>query len=195
MKRSFYEILRVPHDADQATIDAAYAREMQRVNDDIRRGAADAAMEGQLVRDGYQMLSDPAKRARYDAKLSAAEHGVQLVFFPDDKGAQRKLGMQTVVFALLATTFVGVMFWQMNRKIGEVRADYETVVQRKQAAQSAPKVVQEVPLAQSGTAAAETVKADSSAPRVSDGAKGETVLKVVDAPKTEQAVADNQTKR
>ena len=197
MKRSFYEILGVPHDADQATIDTAYAQATQRVNHNIKMGTADAAMEARLVREGYQMLSEPAKRARYDAKLSAEEHGVQLMFFPDDRGAQRKLGVQSVIFALLATTFVGVLYWQMNRKIGEVRADYESVVVRKAAAQNAPKVVEEVPLAQSGTPGAEATRADSTAPRVSDGASGETVLKLVDAPKSDSIAKapDSQTKR
>jgi DnaJ-class molecular chaperone len=140
MKRSFYEIIGVPHDADRAAIDAAYTRVMEHLNDGIKRGVADATMEAQLVRDGYQILSDPAKRTRYDAKLSASESGVQLMFFPEDKGAQKKLGVQTVIFALLATTFCGVVYWQLNRKISEVRADYASVVVRKQSAQNLPKV-------------------------------------------------------
>lgn len=145
MKRSFYEMIGVAHDADQTTITTAYAQVIERLNEGIKRGANEATMEAQLVRDGYQILSDPAKRARYDAKLSAAESGVQLMFFPDDKKDQKKLGMQAVVFALLATTFVGVVFWQMNRKINEVRIDYETVVARKQAAQKAPVVLDSPP--------------------------------------------------
>ena len=149
-------------------------------------------MEAQLLRDGYQILSDATKRARYDAKLSAAEHGVQLMFFPEDKNSQLKLGMQTVVFAVLATTFVGVMYWQMNRKISEVRADYQTVVSSKQAAQNAPKVIEEVPLEKSGA------KADPNAPKIADMAKGETVLKLTDVVSPDAAakgVADSQTKR
>ena len=56
--------------------------------------------------------------------------------------SQRKLGVQSVIFALLATTFCGVVWWQMNRKINEVRVDYESVVVRKQAAQNMPKVTE-----------------------------------------------------
>jgi DnaJ-class molecular chaperone len=183
MKRSFYEILGVQRDADQAGIDAAYSQATQRVNADIKRGAAAASMEAQLLRDGYQLLSDPAKRSRYDAKMSAAESGVKLMFFPDDKGAQRQLGVQTVIFAVAATTFVGVMFWQMNRKVSEVRADYETVVARKQIVQAAPKIIEEVK--------ADTVvsndagKADINAPKVSDKSGGETIMRVIDPAKTE----------
>ena len=142
MKRSFYDMIGVEHSADQATIDLAYSKVMERLNDGIKRGANDATMEAQLVRDGYKILSDPAQRARYDAKLAADASGVKLVFFPEDKKAQRKLGVQSVIFALLATTFCGIVWWQMNRKINEVRIDYESVVVRKQAAQNVPKVTE-----------------------------------------------------
>lgn len=145
MKRSFYEMLGVPHDADQGTIDVANAQATQRLNTNIKNGAADATTEAQLVREGYQILSDPEKRARYDAKLSAAETGVQLMFFPEGKHAQRKLGVQSVIFAVLASTFCGVVYWQMTRKMVEVRVDYETVVARKQVDQNAPKVIEALP--------------------------------------------------
>lgn len=142
MKRSFYDVIGVESNADQATIDTAYAHVMERLNEGIKRGANDATMEAQLVRDGYKILSDPAQRTRYDAKLAADASGVKLVFFPEDKKAQRKLGVQSVIFALLATTFCGIVWWQMNRKINEVRVDYESVVVRKQAAQNTPKVTE-----------------------------------------------------
>jgi hypothetical protein len=104
---------------------------------------------------------------------------VQLMFFPDDKGAQRQLGVQTLVFAVLATTFVGVMFWQMNRKVSEVRADYETVVARTQVIQTAPKIIEEVKADQ----VVDIAKADVNAPKVSDNLRSETVLKVIDPAK------------
>jgi hypothetical protein len=160
MKRTFYEMIGVAHDADQAIIDAAYTQVMGRLNEDIKRGANDATMEAQLVRDGYQILSDPAKRKRYDAKLSAEASGVHLVFYPDNKHEQRKLGVQSLVFALLATTFCGVVYWQMNRKISEVRADYETVVVRKQAAQNAPKVIDSPPPDQGAPTVVGTVRSE-----------------------------------
>ena len=142
MKRSFYDMLGVESNADQATLDAAYTHVMERLNEGIKRGANDATMEAQLVRDGYKILSDPTQRTRYDAKLSADASGVKLVFYPEDKKEQRKLGVQSVVFALLAMTFCGIVWWQMNRKINEVRVDYESVVVRKQAAQNVPKVTE-----------------------------------------------------
>lgn len=80
MKRSFYDVLRVPHNADKSQIDTAYTLATAKLNASNRRGTGEAAMETQLIRDGYQILSDPAKRAKYDAKIAAAESGVQLMF-------------------------------------------------------------------------------------------------------------------
>ena len=193
MKRSFYDILGVPHDADQAAIDAAFAVAQERVATEVRRGAEGASMEAQLIRDGYQMLSDPAKRTRYDAKLEASEKGVELMFFPDDRSAQKKLGIQSVVFALLATTFVGVLYWQMNRKLSEVRADYDTVVARKAAAAVTPKVLEAPPAAAATDMAA---KSDADKPKVSDGVKGETLIKVIEPSKdVARGASEAQVKR
>jgi len=60
MKRSFYEILGVPHDANQATLDTAYAQATQRVTRDIKFGAADATMEARLVRELKDYYKDGA---------------------------------------------------------------------------------------------------------------------------------------
>jgi DnaJ-class molecular chaperone len=148
MKRSFYQMLDVPLTADQAAIDAAYAKAKERLGADIKRGAATASTEGRLIREGYEILSNPAIRAKYDAKMAAAEKGVELVFFPEGEAAQRELGVQSVVFAVLAATFCGVVYWQMTSKMNAVRVDYETVVARKQATQNAPKVIGAIPLEQ-----------------------------------------------
>src|SRR3972149_1690743 len=114
MKRTFYEMLGMPHDADQAQIDTAYALTTAKLNAAKLRGAAEAVTEAQLIRDGYQILSDPAKRARYDAKLSAAESGVQLMFFPEDSGSRRKLGVQTVILLALVLVLSGVVYFQLS---------------------------------------------------------------------------------
>ena len=141
-KRSFYEMIGVARDADQSSIDAAYALVMVRLAEDVRRGASGASMESQLVRDGYKILSDVALRSRYDAKLTADEAGVKLVFFPEDAVARRKLGIESMIFAVLAAIFCYVVYWQLNRKISEVRVDYAVEVARKQTLQNAPKVTE-----------------------------------------------------
>ena len=50
MKRSFYEMLEIARDADQARIDIAYAHATARLSSVASRGAADAVIEAQLIR-------------------------------------------------------------------------------------------------------------------------------------------------
>jgi DnaJ-class molecular chaperone len=138
MKRSFYEMLGVPHDADPAQIDTAYAVMTAKLNAANRRGVAETANEVQLIRDGYQILSDPAKRARYDAKLAAAESGVQLMFFPEDRSSRLKLGVQTVLFAALAAALGGIVYSQMTQKIDEVRIEHKQALTKFKEERSKP---------------------------------------------------------
>jgi DnaJ-class molecular chaperone len=131
MKRSFYEVLRVPHNADTSQIDTAYALATEKLKSSSLRGTGEAAIEAQLIRDGYQILSDPAKRAKYDAKIAAAESGVQLMFFPEDRTARFKVGLQIGVFAAVATLLAGLVYSQFTHKMDEVRVDYQQTVTKK----------------------------------------------------------------
>jgi len=131
MKRSFYQILEVPRDADQAQLDAAYGAALAKASAAHARGVDDAKAEEQLIRDGYQLLSDGAKRARYDAKLMASETGVDLMFFPEEGSARKKLGVETIIFATLAAVLGGIIYYQLSHKVEEVRLDYvQSVVKR-----------------------------------------------------------------
>ena len=139
MKRSFYEMLEVRHDADQSQIDAAYALATAKLNTTNVRGVAAAVTEAQLIQDGYQILSNPEKRALYDAKLHADEVGIKLMFFPEDNTARRKLCMETVVFAGLAAVFGTIVYQKMAIKMDEVRVEHVQAVARQKEEQ--PKAV------------------------------------------------------
>ena len=129
-------MLGVSHDADQAQIDTAYAMAAAKLSASNMRGINEAVSELQLIREGYQMLSDPAKRAKYDAKLAASETGVQLMFFPEDRAARRKLGLDTVIFAALVTALGGVVYYQLAQKMDEVRVEHAQAVTRKNGEQN-----------------------------------------------------------
>jgi curved DNA-binding protein CbpA len=75
MKRSFYQLLDIPRDAAQVEIDTAFKAALAKLNIVTRRGVAETLAEEQLLRDGYTLLSNPEKRALYDAKLRAEENG------------------------------------------------------------------------------------------------------------------------
>ena len=142
MKRSFYEMLGVPHDADQARIDAAYALVTAKLEASTNlRGASEAVSEMKLIREGYRILSDPASRARYDGKLAADAAGVKLMFFPEDSGSRRKLGVETVVFAVLAAVFGGVVYWQLSREMEVVRVEHVQAVAKQREGQNKPVTV------------------------------------------------------
>jgi DnaJ-class molecular chaperone len=66
-----------------------------------------------VIREGYKILSDPEKRVMYDAKLHATEHGITLMFFPKDTKAVKKLGVNTVIFAVLACVFTYLVYQKL----------------------------------------------------------------------------------
>jgi DnaJ-class molecular chaperone len=138
MKRSFYEMLGVARNADQAQIDAAYALATERLNAEDVRGVAEAVNEAQLIRDGYQILSDPAERARYNAKLAASDAGLKFVFFPEDSVSRRKLGIETVVFAVLSAVFGAVVYAKLTQKTDEVLVEHKQAVARQRGEPNPP---------------------------------------------------------
>ena len=141
MKRSFYDILAISHDAKQQDIDTAYESVTAKLNAVNLRGTAETVMQAQLVKDGYQILSDPVKRAYYDAKLAASESGVQLMFFPEGDTARHKLGVQAIVFAALATVLGGVLYYQLSDKMDEVRVEHVQAVIKQQEEQNKVRVI------------------------------------------------------
>ncbi len=130
MKRSFYEMLGIGHDADQAQIDAAYAQATARLSAGNLRGVTEAVMETQLIRDGYRILSSPQQRARYDAKLLEAEPGAKLMIFPDDSYGRRRLGIGTVVLVALSAVLGTIVYSHLSLKMDEVRIEHVQAVAR-----------------------------------------------------------------
>lgn len=130
VKRSFYEMLGIAHDADQAQIDIAYAQANARLNAGNLRGVTEAVMEAQLIRDGYRILSSPEQRARYDAKLVEAEPGGKLMFFPDDTYGRRRLGAGTVVLVALSSVLGTIVYRHLAVKMDEVRVEHVQAVAR-----------------------------------------------------------------
>lgn len=75
MERSFYEMLGVARDADQAQIDAAYALAMERLNAGGVRGNAPAVNEAQLMHDRCGKASGRPLSARPPTRNPASRTG------------------------------------------------------------------------------------------------------------------------
>lgn len=70
----YYLILGVPQTADAAVIRAAYVALAKRYHPDIARGDPElAASNFRAIKEAYETLSDPDRRALYDAKARQAE--------------------------------------------------------------------------------------------------------------------------
>jgi len=82
---TLYQVLAVKQDADSQAVKQSYRRLSKQWHPDICKepGAAEVFRR---ITDAYQLLSDPAKRARYDAGLRlTATLGVQRVVNPLDQ--------------------------------------------------------------------------------------------------------------
>ncbi|MDD5702138.1 MAG: DnaJ domain-containing protein [Dehalococcoidales bacterium] len=64
----YYCILQVHHKAEKEVIDAAYRRLAAKYHPDVSR-VPDASERMKQINTAYEVLSDPARRAAYDASL------------------------------------------------------------------------------------------------------------------------------
>lgn len=137
MKRSFYQMLDLRPDADQACIDAAYAALALKLNSvTASHDASQTLADKHLLREGYRILSDPALRADYDAKLLAAEAASQVVFFSDSSQPSRRIGVEILVFGMLASALGGVAYHHLTGKMANIRVEHQQTVAKKKEEQS-----------------------------------------------------------
>lgn len=110
MKKTFYDLLGVAPGVERDQIVAAYRRRTT--------GPAAALLDEQqraFLNEAFSVLSDPKRRAAYDATLvAAAEPAFGSVTHPDEIGLPPSAGRKWLVLGLVAlAAAVGV--WQMRR--------------------------------------------------------------------------------
>lgn len=71
-KRDFYEVLGVSRDASERDIKKAYKRLAMKFHPDRNQGDASAADKFKEVKEAYEILTDPQKKAAYDQYGHAA---------------------------------------------------------------------------------------------------------------------------
>ncbi len=73
---TFYAILEIPSDADQATIRSSYKNLVRRYHPDA--GAGSSPEKFRSIVEAYETLSDPERRALYDRSLRQAPRPVPI---------------------------------------------------------------------------------------------------------------------
>jgi hypothetical protein len=174
MKRSFYEMLDVPRKATKEQIDEAYARVTEKLGATTSmRGTADSLTQLNMIREGYKILSDPEKRAMYDAKLYATEAGITLMFFPKDTKAVKKLGIDTMIFTALACVFTYVVYQKLTHEANPVRVEQATAGQPTAAVPKAEVSKADLPKAGAPSQAAPPAEPPANAPDAKGIAKAD----------------------
>ncbi len=74
MALDYYRLLGIPPDADQHRIRSAYRSLAKRCHPDTNHGSDAAAELFRQINNAYRILSDPARRARYDEELAKGTH-------------------------------------------------------------------------------------------------------------------------
>jgi molecular chaperone DnaJ len=83
MKCCYYTILGVSTKASQEEIKGAFRRQALRWHPDVNPGCSGVAEKFRLIRDAYEVLSDPEKRKLYDLQRGYADkaNGSRTAFF------------------------------------------------------------------------------------------------------------------
>lgn len=139
MKRSFYEMLGVRADADQAEIERAYSSIVARLASITSlRGTP----ETQLIHEGYRILSDAARRAEYDAKVLSRSSSARRPFVADEERAHRNLNLLISGFALMLAIVAGIAWSHVNQRIHQVRLEHQQALAKQKGARPAQIAVQ-----------------------------------------------------
>ncbi|MGH8620427.1 MAG: DnaJ domain-containing protein [Burkholderiales bacterium] len=147
MKRSLYEMLGIPPDATAEQIQAAYVARLAELNAPKYQGDEDAINETRMLREGYQILTDPARKHHYDSVLSdpGASGRRQVLFMPNDETTRKKLGVQTVVLIAVVVVLSGLVYRHFAKKMEEMDQAYKQEMTQ-QRLDRAPKAVVVAPV-------------------------------------------------
>lgn len=88
MKKTLYDLLRVPRDASNEEIKEAYARQMARFQSE--ESPTDTPDHSKFYKDAYDILSNPVRRKQYDESL-AAKAEPQVIFVEETRGLDLKV--------------------------------------------------------------------------------------------------------
>ena len=130
---SLYEVLEVSPNASPEVIRAAYRNLMQRYHPDKLRGGADHDKTAEAINAAFQVLSDPATRARYDAEsrpMPLALAGGPVRVAPRAPGLVFRSARELVLTAGFAVVTIG----GLAMLVSEIDRDWKEHERRAEAA-------------------------------------------------------------
>ena len=99
--KDYYQVLGVAPDATADAVKKAYRQLARKYHPDVSK-EADAAARMSEVNEAYAVLSDPERRAAYDAVGQGRRQGEAFTPPPDWDGDLTKLDLETVPYGVKA---------------------------------------------------------------------------------------------
>lgn len=127
MKKTLYDLLRVPRDASDEEIKEAYAKQIARLQSET--SSTDATDHNKFYKDAYDILSNPVRRKQYDESL-ADKAAPQVIFVEESRGLDLKL------IALIGILILGGGWFYLDhsREMERLKVERATQLIREQQA-------------------------------------------------------------
>ncbi|GEM_PF-4054388 len=127
MKKTLYDLLRVPRDASNEEIKEAYAKQTARLQSEA--SSIDATDYSKFYKDAYDILSNPVQRKQYDESL-AEKAEPQVIFVEENRGLDLK------VIGLIGVLILGGGWYYLDhsREIERLKVERATQLIREQQA-------------------------------------------------------------
>ena len=142
MKTSLYRMLGVEHDAGTEDIAAAYERALAQLEPALQRGDHEAINQSRILKDGYAVLRDAARRARYDASLAAADDLNDSTAMKHEAKWRRQRWTFAAVLSLVLALAIATAYFRFFGQVQETGYRYREAVAAERAKKKKPDVVQ-----------------------------------------------------
>ena len=127
MKKSLYDLLRIPRDATIDEIKEAYAKQVARLQSED--SAIDATDYSKFYKDAYDVLSNPLQRKQYDESL-AIKAEPQVIFVEENRG----LDLKTIALIGILILAGGWYYLNHSREMDKLKIERATqLIQEQQA--------------------------------------------------------------